>query len=252
MTGFAAATSGVPAEERLIFALDFPDAESALRMVGTLGDVVRFYKVGLELIAAGDGAAVVERLLHDGKKVFLDLKMFDVPQTVGAAVAAIARVRDDGASFVTVHGNDEMLEAAVREKGKRLKVLAVTALTSLDRNDLNDLGFRCSVEQLVLSRARRALELGCDGVVSSGLEARVLRDEFGDRLIVVTPGIRPVDNDDDQKRTVNVEQAFRNGADYIVVGRPIRLADDPRAAAEAIQRVIAGVMDGQAQSSQSL
>ncbi len=239
MTGFAAVASGVPAEERLIFALDFPDAESALRMVEMLGETVRFYKVGLELVAAGDAAMVTERLLRDGKRVFLDLKMFDVPQTVGAA---IAQVRDGGASFVTVHGNDAMLEAAVREKGERLKVLAVTALTSLGRNDLDDLGFQCSIERLVLSRARRALELGCDGVVSSGLEARMLRDEFGDRLIVVTPGIRPVDNDDDQKRTVTVAQAFQNGADYVVVGRPIRLADDPRAAAEAIQRTIAEMM----------
>ena len=122
----------------------------------------------------------------------------------------------------------------------------MTVLTSLDRGDLDDLGFACDVEQLVLSRARRALEAGCDGVVSSGLEVRLLRESVDDRLIVVTPGIRPVDNRpvDDQKRVVNVEQAFANGADYIVVGRPIRDADDPRAAATAIQATIAGVFGG--------
>ena len=227
----------IPARERLIFALDFPGADSALRAVGRLGDAVHFYKVGLELFAAGCGHKVAGQLLHGGKKVFLDLKLFDVPQTVAAATA---RVRDLGATFVTVHGNDAMVEAAVREKGDDLKVLAVTALTSLDRGDLDDLGFQCDVGQLVASRARRALALGCDGVVSSGLEARALRDEFGDRLIIVTPGIRPVANDDDQKRTVNVEQAFQDGADYIVVGRPIREAADPRAAAAAIQETITG------------
>ncbi len=232
------AVSKVPAGERLIFALDFPSGKQALNMVEHLADTVRFYKVGLELFASGDGWLTVERLLRAGRKVFLDLKLFDVPQTVAAATA---RIRDSGATFVTVHGNDAMLKAAAREKGDALKVLAVTALTSLDRNDLKDLGFQCNVEQLVLSRARRALELGCDGVVSSGLEARALRDAFGDRLIVVAPGIRPVDNTDDQKRTVNIAQAFQNGADYVVVGRPIRLADDPCAAATAIQKTIAGL-----------
>ena len=238
----AAATANVPAEERLIFALDLPDGEQALQMIERLGDSVRFYKVGLELFASGDGQVVMEQLLSAGKKVFLDLKLFDVPQTVGAAVA---RVRDCGATFLTVHGNDAILKAAVcardADGGGSLKVLAVTALTSLDRGDLEDLGFECDAEQLVLSRGRRALELGCDGVVSSGLEARTLRNTFGERLIVITPGIRPIDNSDDQKRTVDVAQAFKNGADYIVVGRPIRLADDPRRAAMAIQETIAGL-----------
>jgi orotidine-5'-phosphate decarboxylase len=122
-----------------------------------------------------------------------------------------------------------------------LRILAVTALTSLDRGDLDDLGFSCDLEHLVLSRARRAIEAGCDGVISSGLEAERLKREFSDKLLVVTPGIRPVENrpSDDQKRTVDVAQAFANGADYIVVGRPIRQAPDPRAAAQAIQRTIA-------------
>jgi orotidine-5'-phosphate decarboxylase len=135
-----------------------------------------------------------------------------------------------------------MMEAAAAEKGD-VKILAVTALTSLDRGDLDDLGFACDVDRLVLSRARRALEAGCDGVISSGLEAPMLRRELGDRILVVTPGIRPVENRpaDDQKRTVDVAQAFANGADYIVVGRPIRQAPDPAAAAAAIQATIAGI-----------
>jgi orotidine-5'-phosphate decarboxylase len=148
-------------------------------------------------------------------------------------------------SFATVHGNQAILEAAGREKGE-VKILAVTVLTSLDRGDLDDLGFRCDVEKLVLSRARRALAAGCDGIISSGLEAPLIRAELGDRILVVTPGIRPVENRpaDDQKRTVDVAQAFTNGADYIVVGRPIRQAADPRAAAEGIQATIASLFPG--------
>jgi orotidine-5'-phosphate decarboxylase len=138
-----------------------------------------------------------------------------------------------------------MMEAAAAEKGD-VKILAVTVLTSLDRGDLDDLGFACDVDRLVLSRARRALEAGCDGVISSGLEASLLKRELGDRILVVTPGIRPVENRaaDDQKRTVDVAQAFANGADYIVVGRPIRQAPDPAAAAAAIQATIAGIFPG--------
>jgi orotidine-5'-phosphate decarboxylase len=128
------------------------------------------------------------------------------------------------------------MEAAVKEKGD-LKILAVTALTSLDRGDLDDLGFMCDVRELVLSRAKRALQIGCDGIVSSGLEVSMLREELGNKLLVITPGIRPVDNreDDDQKRVVSVEMAFQNGADYIVVGRPIRDADNRKEMAEKIQ-----------------
>jgi len=149
-------------------------------------------------------------------------------------------LRGRGVSFATVHGNQAMMEAAAQEKGE-VKILAVTVLTSLDRGDLDDLGFSCDVERLVLSRARRALQAGCDGVISSGLEAQKLKAEFKGKLLVITPGIRPVKNEDDQKRTVDVAQAFANGADYIVVGRPIRSAADPRAAAQAIQRTIAAI-----------
>jgi orotidine-5'-phosphate decarboxylase len=136
-----------------------------------------------------------------------------------------------------------MLAAAVEVKGD-MQILAVTVLTSLDDGDLKDLGFQCDAARLVLSRARRAMAIGCDGVVSSGLEAPGLRDRCGDKLVIVTPGIRPVSNVDDQKRTVDVDQAFRNGADYIVVGRPIRNAPDPRAAAEDVQRRIAALFPG--------
>jgi orotidine-5'-phosphate decarboxylase len=147
---------------------------------------------------------------------------------------AVANLRGSGATFLTVHGHRSVMEAAAREKGG-MKILAVTVLTSFDQRDLEEMGSTRTVEQLVLSRAKGALDTGCDGVISSGHEARALKKEFGDRLLVVTPGIRPFEKKDDQKRTVDVAQAFANGADYIVVGRPIRDAADPRAAAQAIQ-----------------
>jgi orotidine-5'-phosphate decarboxylase len=229
----------IPAAERLIFALDVPDVATARSLVDELGDSVRFYKLGLELFMSGGYFQLVEWLRERDKRIFCDLKLFDVPETVARAVR---QLRETGADFATVHGNDGMLEAAVREKGG-LKILAVTVLTSLDRGDLEDLGFQCDPQALVLSRARRALQLGCDGVVSSGLEVSALRDEVGDKLIAVVPGIRPVENrpEDDQKRIVTVSQAFRNGADYIVVGRPIRGAADRRTAAQAIQAEIAAL-----------
>jgi orotidine-5'-phosphate decarboxylase len=228
----------IPRAERLIAALDISTPQEARRLAERLGDAVRFYKVGLELFMAGGYFELVDWLVARGAKVFVDLKFFDVPETVRRAVA---NLRGRGVTFATVHGNQAMMEAAAREKGE-VKILAVTALTSLDRGDLDDLGFSCDVARLVLSRARRALEAGCDGVISSGLEAQALKAAFKDRLLVVTPGIRPVDNRaDDQKRTVDVAQAFANGADYIVVGRPIREAADPRAAAQAIQATIASL-----------
>jgi len=227
----------IPRAERLIVALDVATPNEAKALVERLGDAARFYKVGLELFMAGGYFELLEWLVKRGNKVFVDLKFFDVPETVRRAVA---NLRGRGVSFATVHGNQAMMEAAAQEKGE-VKILAVTVLTSLDRGDLDDLGFSCDLERLVLSRARRALQAGCDGVVSSGLEARKLKAEFQDRLLVVTPGIRPVKNEDDQKRTVDVAQAFANGADYIVVGRPIRSAADPRAAAQAIQRSIAAI-----------
>jgi orotidine-5'-phosphate decarboxylase len=227
----------IPASERLIMALDVASVEEAGRLVARLGDAVQFYKLGLELCMAGGYFELIDRLKDLGKRIFVDLKFFDVPETVGRAVRSLS---GRGVDFATVHGNDAIMEAAVREKGP-LGILAVTVLTSLDRGDLRDLGFECDVEELVVSRARRAFALGCDGVISSGLEVPVLRQSVDNRLIVVSPGIRPVENrpDDDQKRVVTVDQAFRNGADYIVVGRPIRDAADPRRAAEAVQASIA-------------
>jgi orotidine-5'-phosphate decarboxylase len=232
----------IPARERLIFALDVPDARAARALVERLGDAVRFYKLGLELFMAGEYFELLDWIVARDKKIFVDLKFFDIPATVAAAVRAL---RERGVTFTTVHGNQSIMEAAAAAKGN-IKVLAVTVLTSLDRGDLDDLGFQCDVGELVLSRARRALEAGCDGVVSSGLEAQRLRQYIDHRLLVVTPGIRPVDNrpDDDQKRVLTVTQAFERGADYIVVGRPIRDAGDPRAAAEAMQAQIAAAVGG--------
>jgi orotidine-5'-phosphate decarboxylase len=229
----------IPARERLIFAMDVPTADEARRLADALGDSVAFYKLGLELVTSGGAFELLDWMVGRGKRVFLDLKLFDVPATVAAAVR---NIRNRGVTFVTVHGNQAIMEAAV-DAADGVGILAVTVLTSLDRGDLDDLGFRCDVGELVLSRARRALAAGCAGVVSSGLEAKMLRAGVDDRLIVVTPGIRPVENRaaDDQKRVVGVAEAFGNGADYIVVGRPIRDAADPRLAAEAIQSTIAGL-----------
>jgi orotidine-5'-phosphate decarboxylase len=229
----------VPASDRLIFAMDVPTADAARRLADQLGDSITFYKLGLELFTSGGAFELLDWMVGRGKKVFLDLKLFDVPATVAGAVR---NLRNRGVTFATVHGNQSIMEAAV-EAADGVGILAVTVLTSLDRGDLDDLGFQCDVEQLVLSRARRALEAGCAGVVSSGLEARMLRAGVDDRLIVVTPGIRPVENRpvDDQKRVVGVAEAFDNGSDYNVVGRPIRDAADPRIAAEAIQATIAGL-----------
>ena len=224
----------IASKDRLIFAMDVPDCERARELATELGDSVTFYKIGLELMMSGGYFELLDWMLARDKKVFCDLKFFDIPATVGSAVR---QLKDRGASFVTVHGNQSIMEAAAANKGDSLKVLGVTVLTSLDRGDQDDLGFDCDIENLVISRARRALEAGCDGVISSGLEVPKLREHIDSKLLVITPGIRPVDNKPagDQKRVVTVETAFANGADYIVVGRPIRDADEPRAAAEAIQ-----------------
>jgi len=234
----------IASRERLIFALDVPGLDEAQALISTLGDSVEFYKLGLEVFLSGHYFALMAELKGRGKKVFADLKLFDIPATVAAAVRQLAKHEID---FCTVHGNDSMLKAAVDAKGD-MQILAVTALTSLDQGDLDDLGFKCDVRTLVLSRARRALALGCDGVVSSGLEVSALREHAGPRLITVCPGIRPIHNDaiqnnNDQQRVVTPYQAIRDGADYLVVGRPIREAHDPSAAAEAIQDDIARALE---------
>lgn len=222
----------IPPKERLIFALDVSSEVEAKRFVEELGDTIIFYKLGLELFMAGGYYELIKWLVEKKqKKVFVDLKFFDVPQTVQSA---IRQLKGRGVTFATVHGNEDMLRAAVKEKNG-LKILAVTVLTSLDNKDIRDLGFKISVEELVLSRAKRALQLGCDGIISSGIEAPKLRATLGDQFLIVSPGIRPVANVDDQKRTVDVEEAFLAGADYIVVGRPIKDAPEPRKAAHSIQ-----------------
>lgn len=232
----------IPSNERLIFALDLPGQEAAKEMVQRLGNAVQFYKLGLQLFMAGGYFPLIEWLQDRGKKIFVDLKFFDVPETVKLAVQQLER-RD--VEYATVHGNDGMIRAAVEVK-KELKILAVTALTSLDEGDLRDLGFACDPAALVYSRARRALEAGCDGVVSSGLEVERLREGLGQRLIIVVPGIRPVQNKpvDDQKRTVDLREAFLAGADHVVVGRPIRDAKDPAAAAAQLQSQIEEIFRG--------
>jgi orotidine-5'-phosphate decarboxylase len=227
----------IPVRDRLIFALDVPNLERARALVRTLGGSVNFYKLGLEFFLSGNYFELAAELRDTGKNVFADLKLFDIPATVASAVRQLAR-RD--VQFCTVHGNDSMLRAAAEAKDE-MKILAVTALTSLDQGDLDDLGFQCDAATLVLSRARRALECGCDGVVSSGLEVPALRASVDHALITVCPGIRPIFNDeaDDQQRVVTPAKAISSGADYLVVGRPIRDAADPAAAAEAIQSEIA-------------
>lgn len=226
----------IPARERLIFAMDVAEVGQARKLIRQLGDSVEFYKLGLEFFLSGSYFELAGELRDQGKKVFADLKLFDIPATVASAVRQLAKHQVD---FCTIHGNDSMMSAAAQAKGD-MKILAVTALTSLDQGDLDDLGFQCDARTLVLSRAKRALALGCDGVVSSGLEVPALRESVDHALLTVIPGIRPIhnDEDDDQQRVVTPARAISSGADYLVVGRPIRDATDPRAAAEAIQEEI--------------
>jgi orotidine-5'-phosphate decarboxylase len=242
-------TKPIPPRDHLIFALDVPDYDRAAALVDALGDAVGFYKVGLELILSRDLTRVVDLLHERGKQIFVDGKLYDVPQTVEAAVRQLTRL---GARYTTVHGTGPLLDAACRvrdEAGGGLRILAVTVLTSLDKKDLIELGYGpdVEVERLVVERAGHALRAGCDGVIASGREAPALRAAHGDDFLIVSPGIRPVDRDDDQKRVVTPEMALRGGADHIVVGRPIRDAPDPRAAAEAIQATIRSLFaDGEA------
>lgn len=234
--------SAIPTSERLIVALDLPSANAARELVIRLGDSVRFYKIGMELCMAPGFFDLMDWLKAEQRRVFVDLKFFDIPETVARAVRNLS---ERGADFCTIHGNQSMMEAAAAAKFGDTKVLAVTALTSLDRGDLDDLGFACDVGDLVLSRARRALAAGCDGVISSGHEVARMKAEVGERLLCVTPGIRPLDNrvEADQKRIMTPAQAIAAGADHIVVGRPIRDAADPRATAEAIQAEIATCLE---------
>lgn len=228
--------SRIAPAERLIVALDVPTPAEARSLAETLGDAACFYKVGLELFSSDGYFDLIRWLTGRGNKVFADLKLFDIPETVRRATANVAK---SGASFLTVHAHRSVVEAAAKEKGA-MKVLGVTVLTSFDQSDLAEMGSSKTVEQLVLDRAGVVAQAGGDGVISSPLEAAKLKAQFKERLLVVTPGIRPKENKpaDDQKRSMDVDEAFRAGSDYIVVGRPIRTAADPRAAALAIQESI--------------
>jgi len=232
------ASAPVNASERLIFALDVPTVPDARQLIKSLDGVVSFFKIGLELYM-GSGLELLPELTASGKKVFLDLKYFDVPETVKKAVARAAAL---GASFLTIHGNAKIVKAAVEGRGSAgLKLLAVTALTSLDNDDMNDMGFRCTVQDLVMHRAKKAMEAGCDGVITSPEEAAKIKalakqiEGMEHKFLIVTPGIRPAHSShDDHKRFSSPTQAIKAGADFLVVGRPIRDAANPRQAATAI------------------
>jgi orotidine-5'-phosphate decarboxylase len=230
----------IPSRERLIFALDVPDVSAAKKLVVQLADSVAFYKIGLELATSPHYFELLGWLIERDKKVFTDLKLYDIPATVAAAVRQISRT---GSSFLTVHGDRAIMEAAAGAKGAALKILVVTVLTSIAPRDLAEMGIGLGVEELALLRAKQAVAAGCDGVIASGLEAQALRQALGENPLVVTPGIRPASGsrNDDQRRVVTPTLAFRSGADYIVVGRPIRDAADPYEAAAAIQTEIASV-----------
>ncbi|MCK4486093.1 MAG: orotidine-5'-phosphate decarboxylase [Desulfobacterales bacterium] len=227
----------IPLNERIIFALDVDSKEEAEKWVDLLGNHINFYKVGLQLFLA-EGFPAIEMITKRGHKVMVDLKIFDIPETVKLA---LRQFKDRNITFATVHGNDPILRAAVAEKNG-VKILAVTVLTSFGEEDMREMGFSGTIEDLVFVRAKRALSIGCDGVISSGLEALRLRDALGDNFLIVTPGIRPGKNieipEDDQRRIVTAQDAIINGADYVVVGRPISRAQDPIAVVESMQSEI--------------
>ncbi len=237
-------TTEIPMKERIILALDVDNPATAREWVKKTEASMGFYKVGLQLFLAG-WFDIVDWIIDRGHKVMVDLKFFDIPETVKLAMA---QLNDRGVSRATVHGNEPIIRAALaaREQDSALKILAVTVLTSFGEEDMRAMGMTGSIADLVLFRARRALELGCDGVVSSGLEAARLRHELGGKLLIVTPGIRPganvEDNDDDQTRIMTARQAVITGADHVVVGRPITRAADPlRVIAEMQEEIAAGL-----------
>ena len=225
-------------KDRLIVALDLPDIEKAKKLILELGDSVNFYKVGLELAMSGNYFELIHFLINNNKKVFADLKFYDVPNTVSSAIKQLNKLDID---FATVHGDRSIIEAAASSKKNNLKILAVTVLTSMDKKDLSDYGIGYNIKELVLIRAKLASESGIDGIVSSGHETKDIRKSLGNDLIIVNPGIRPSDNQskDDQKRIVTASEAINNGADFIVVGRPIRNSISPRKTAEQLQIEIA-------------
>lgn len=223
--------------DRLIVALDVPDVASAEAMIERLGDSVTFYKIGYQLGYAG-GLPLVRKLADAGKKVFADLKMHDIGNTVARGVESVAKL---GATFLTVHAYPQTMQAAANaSKGSGLKILAVTVLTSYDNEDLKAAGYQLGVSDLVTTRAQQAQALGVDGLVCSPEEAGNLRKLIKPEMVLVTPGVRPAGAElGDQKRVMTPAKAIAAGSDYLVVGRPILAADDPKAAAEAIVAEIA-------------
>ena len=223
--------------ERLIVALDVPSLDAAQAMVARLGSVVSFYKIGYQLAFAG-GLDYTRKLTQTGKRVFLDLKLHDIGNTVAAGVKSVAGL---GASFLTVHAYPQVMQAAAAAREHNLRILAVTVLTSLNNADLKEAGYATTVTELAARRAAQARDLGVDGLVCSAEEVASLRRIVGARLTLVTPGIRPAGSDTgDQKRMATPAAASAAGADYLVVGRPIIAAPDPKAAAAAIVAEIAG------------
>ncbi len=224
----------VRANERLILALDVATVDEAERLLGRVGDDVSVVKVGLELFTLA-GPRFVHRLREGGKHVFLDLKFLDIGETVCRAARQAA---DMGVAFLTIHADRKALEGAVKARGERrsgMKILAVTVLTSTGTKDLQEAGIQMAIPDLVVARARLASELGCDGVVASGEEPQLIRQQVGRNLVIVTPGIRAEKGSrDDHARVSTPGSAIAAGSDYLVVGRPIRDAPDPRAAAQAI------------------
>jgi orotidine-5'-phosphate decarboxylase len=227
--------------ERLIVALDESTGEEALAWVDRLGDAVQFYKIGMELLASGDYFRVLDELARRDKRVFVDLKFFDIPATIAGVVRGLSRWP---VSYCTLHGwHAGMMEAAAAARSGDMRLLAVTVLTSMDGNDLQAMGINGEPAGIVVQRALAAQAAGLDGVIASGQEAAGIRAATGAGFDIVCPGIRPGGPaGDDQKRTVGVAEAFANGATAIVVGRPIRQAQDPRAAAEAMQAEIAAAI----------
>jgi orotidine-5'-phosphate decarboxylase len=223
--------------DRLIVALDLPSVEAAESIVARLGEAVSFYKIGYQLAFAG-GLSLAQRLVDTGKQVFLDLKLHDIGNTVANGVESVARL---GASFLTVHAYPQTMRAAVAARGESgLRILAVTVLTSYDDSDLAAAGYDFTVAELAAERAAQARDMGVDGLVCSGEEAAALRKIAGQGMVLVTPGIRPAGADaGDQQRIMTPASAIAAGADYLVVGRPIVAAADPKAAAQAIVAEIA-------------
>jgi orotidine-5'-phosphate decarboxylase len=230
--------------DRLIVALDVPSVAAAERMVDRLGDTVCFYKIGYQLAFAG-GLPLAEMLVRAGKRVFLDLKLHDIGNTVARGVESVTRL---GATFLTVHAYPQTMKAAVAARGDGgLRILAVTVLTSYDDADLAAAGYDFTVAELAAERAAQARDMGVDGLVCSGEEAASLRPIVGPRIALVTPGIRPAGAEaGDQKRVMTPARAIAAGADHLVVGRPILEAPDPSAAAAAIVREIAAAMSATA------